>query len=98
MTIQQPLIAPLYNGRSPFEVVGALLGGMDASPYDTVRTYWFGKGATEESWRKWLHDGLIAGSALPDVGRALQPVPATGKRQTAPADCRGPAERPVQYP
>ncbi|HEY6139420.1 MAG TPA: TAT-variant-translocated molybdopterin oxidoreductase [Thermoanaerobaculia bacterium] len=65
VSIQQPLIAPLYNGRAAAEVVGALLGGMDASPYDVVRAYWFGKGANEQSWRQWLNDGVIANSALP---------------------------------
>src|SRR6266540_2170239 len=50
VTIQQPLIAPLYNGRSPFEVIGALLGGMDASPYDTVRATWLPRGG-EAAWR-----------------------------------------------
>jgi MoCo/4Fe-4S cofactor protein with predicted Tat translocation signal len=64
VSIQQPLIAPLYNGRSAFEVVGALLGGLDASPYDTVRAYWLPRGG-EPAWRQWLNDGLIAGSALP---------------------------------
>src|SRR5207248_1271315 len=64
VTIQQPLIAPLYNGRSPFEVVGALLGGMDASPYDTVRAYWLPHGG-EQAWRQSLNDGVVAGSALP---------------------------------
>jgi molybdopterin-containing oxidoreductase family iron-sulfur binding subunit len=64
VTIQQPLIAPLYNGRSPFEVVGALLGGMDASPYDTVRAFWLPRGG-EQAWRQSLNDGVVAGSALP---------------------------------
>ena len=40
VSIVQPLIAPLYNGRSAHEVFGALLGGMDQSPYDVVRDYW----------------------------------------------------------
>src|SRR5947209_7892087 len=67
VSIIQPLIAPLYNGRADVEVVGALLGGMDQSPYDAVRNYWKAKsgGDFESQWRKWLHDGLIAGSALP---------------------------------
>ncbi len=67
VSIVQPLIAPLYNGRSPHEVIGAMLGGLDASPYDAVRMYWAAKtpGNFETTWRKWLNDGVIAGSALP---------------------------------
>ena len=85
ISILQPLIAPLYNGRSPHEVVGGMTGGLDQSPYDTVRGYWFGKGANEQTWRKWLHDGLIAGSALPPKGLpvASGQLPATGNRQPA---------------
>lgn len=87
VTIQQPLIAPLYNGRSAIEVLGALVGGLDQSPYDAVRGYWRAKGgfgpapaatATgiaaldpfESTWKKWLHDGIVAGSALPVIGGA----------------------------
>ncbi|HEY3054451.1 MAG TPA: TAT-variant-translocated molybdopterin oxidoreductase, partial [Thermoanaerobaculia bacterium] len=82
VSIMQPLIAPLYNGRSPHEVLGALLGGLDQSPYETVRSYWFGKGANENTWRKWLNDGVIAGSALPARGGAASTAaPTTGNRQ-----------------
>ena len=67
VSIVQPLIAPLYNGRSAHEVLGVMMGGLDASPYDVVRSYWSAKtpGNFETSWRKWLNDGVIAGSALP---------------------------------
>ncbi|HYI08619.1 MAG TPA: TAT-variant-translocated molybdopterin oxidoreductase [Thermoanaerobaculia bacterium] len=65
VSIIQPLVAPLYNGRSAHEILGALIGGLDQTPYQTVRAYWAAKGATDESWRKWLHDGLIPDSALP---------------------------------
>ncbi|HWK09825.1 MAG TPA: TAT-variant-translocated molybdopterin oxidoreductase, partial [Vicinamibacterales bacterium] len=67
VSIVQPLIAPLYSGRSPHEMFGALLGGMDVNPYDAVRGYWSAKFPAnfEQSWRKWLNDGVIAGSALP---------------------------------
>ncbi|HUP58902.1 MAG TPA: TAT-variant-translocated molybdopterin oxidoreductase [Thermoanaerobaculia bacterium] len=77
ISIIQPLIAPLYNGRAAHEILGALLGGLDQTPYQTVRSYWFSKGANEDSWRKWLHDGLIAGSALP--ARAATAAPPTGQ-------------------
>src|SRR5205807_6863915 len=68
VSIVQPLIAPLYNGRSPHEVLGALLGGLDASPYDVVRAHWTANNGFinfDAIWRKWLNDGVIAGSALP---------------------------------
>jgi MoCo/4Fe-4S cofactor protein with predicted Tat translocation signal len=68
VSIVQPLIAPLYNGRSSHELFGALLGGLDQSSYDVVRTYWMSKGGGltfDTTWRKWLNDGVIAGSALP---------------------------------
>src|SRR5205814_4565741 len=70
ISIVQPLIAPLYNGRSPHELLGALIGGLDVSPYDQVRNYWMSKSGTAAAqfdpvWHKWLHDSVIADSALP---------------------------------
>jgi MoCo/4Fe-4S cofactor protein with predicted Tat translocation signal len=68
VSIVQPLIAPLYNGRSAHEVLGALLGGLDQSPYEIVQAYWTAKAGAlnfNATWRKWLNDGVIAGSALP---------------------------------
>ena len=49
ISIVQPLIAPLYNGRSPHEMLGALIGGLDVSPYDQVRSYWMGRGGQPPS-------------------------------------------------
>src|ERR1044071_2678916 len=69
VSLQQPLIAPLYNGRSAYEVVGSLLGGMDASPYDTVRAFWLPRG-NEQLWRQSLKDGVVANSARPPRGGA----------------------------
>jgi molybdopterin-containing oxidoreductase family iron-sulfur binding subunit len=76
VSIIQPLIAPLYNGRSVHEVLGALIGGLDQTPYQTVRAYWQTQGANDATWRKWLHDGVIAGSALPLIGVSAAPPPA----------------------
>jgi molybdopterin-containing oxidoreductase family iron-sulfur binding subunit len=83
ISIIQPLVAPLYNGRSAHEVLGALIGGLDQTPYQSVRNHWFSKGATEDSWRRWLHDGIVAGSALPARAAAASfvPPPATNNQQ-----------------
>jgi molybdopterin-containing oxidoreductase family iron-sulfur binding subunit len=80
----QPLIAPLYNGRSQHEVLGALIGGLDVSPYDQVRGYWATKvGANfDVTWRQWLNDGVIKGSALPArTAAASTGIPKTDNRQ-----------------
>ena len=84
ISIIQPLIAPLYNGRSVHEVLGALIGGLDQSAYQTVRNHWFGRGATEDTWRRWLHDGIVPNSALPTRAGAAGMVPqATSNQQPA---------------
>ena len=67
VSIQQPLIAPLYGGRTAHEVVSALVGE-PRSGYDIVREYWKTQrrpGDFEVFWRTALHDGLIPDSALP---------------------------------
>jgi molybdopterin-containing oxidoreductase family iron-sulfur binding subunit len=78
ISIVQPLIAPLYNGRSAHEMLGALLGGMDVSAYDAVRNQYAQNveaTALERVWRKWLNDGLIAGSAFPQRPAAAAAAP-----------------------
>ena len=42
-TIVQPLIAPLYNGRSVHEVVSTLSEAGVRSGYDIVRSHWGGQ-------------------------------------------------------
>jgi MoCo/4Fe-4S cofactor protein with predicted Tat translocation signal len=67
VSIIQPLIAPLYNGKSALEFVALLSGQADASGYDLVRAYWQKQhtGADfEQFWRKSLHDGWIEGTAF----------------------------------
>ena len=66
-TLVQPLIAPLYDGKSEYEFVEALIGSPSTSGYDIVRKYWQGKltGDFEAAWRKALNDGFVAGTAYP---------------------------------
>jgi MoCo/4Fe-4S cofactor protein with predicted Tat translocation signal len=66
VSMVQPLIAPLYNGKSDHEMLAWLAGNPDASGYDIVRNYWKSQhsGADFDGWwRKALHDGFIEGSA-----------------------------------
>jgi MoCo/4Fe-4S cofactor protein with predicted Tat translocation signal len=70
-SIVQPLIAPLYGGKSVHEVIAAMSDRPERSAYDIVREHWSksaGAGRTsqefEASWRRWLHDGVIADSAF----------------------------------
>jgi molybdopterin-containing oxidoreductase family iron-sulfur binding subunit len=65
-TIMQPLIAPLYQGRSVHELLSILLGQPDRSGYEIVRDYWRAQHQRddfEQAWVKWLNDGLVANSA-----------------------------------
>jgi len=66
VSIVQPLIAPLYAGKSIYELMALLAGQAEATGYQLVRTYWQKQhsGADFEMfWRKSLHDGWIEGSA-----------------------------------
>jgi len=84
VSIIQPLIAPLYNGKSALEFVALLSGQAEASGYDLVRTYWQKQhpGADfEQFWRKSLHDGWIEGTSFAPKSAAaksaLAPAPET---------------------
>jgi len=67
ISIIQPLIAPLYNGKSALEFVALLSGQADVTGYDLVRACWQKQhsGADfEQFWRKSLHDGWIEGTTF----------------------------------
>ena len=81
VSLVQPLIAPLYGGKSVHEMLAALSGVYDASGYDIVRGYWQKQQAGAEFeawWRKTLNDGYVAGSAYTPktVSLKLQSLPA----------------------
>lgn len=68
ISIVQPLIRPLYDGRSVHEIVN-FIAGVNASGYDTVRAYWAGKLDSNDSlaWEKVLHDGVVKDTAFAPV-------------------------------
>jgi molybdopterin-containing oxidoreductase family iron-sulfur binding subunit len=144
VTVVQPLIAPLYNGKSAHEVLAAITQNGERSGYDLVRQYWMESGivpdgrpreaeeaatrapagrgvvspsplaasgssgadrqrsagaqdgeapaapekapatftpapapsAFDVAWRRWLHDGVIPGTAFAPKAVTLRPVAA----------------------
>lgn len=64
-SIQQPVIAPLYGGRTATEVLAELAGLEKTKAYDIVKGFWTQgfAGDKEKVWRKALHDGVIEGTA-----------------------------------
>jgi molybdopterin-containing oxidoreductase family iron-sulfur binding subunit len=70
LSVIQPLIQPLFGGRSVVEVLGLIAGGKDRPGYDLVRDTWkpiLGEASFDTAWNRVLHDGLLAGSELPAV-------------------------------
>lgn len=65
VTLRQPLIMPLYSGRSALEVLSAVLDEEPLSGYDIVRGVLKPLGGSdfEKAWKQWLHDGFIEGTA-----------------------------------
>jgi len=88
-TIQQPLIAPLYNGRSAHELLALLLGEPDRSGLEIVRDYWKRQalpGDFDLVWRTALEAGVIAGTALQakQVAPRLEHVADPGPGDSSP--------------
>src|SRR6185312_6395245 len=40
VTIMQPLIEPLYEGKTPYELLAVFSDQYDRKPYDIVKSYW----------------------------------------------------------
>ncbi|MFI5297814.1 MAG: TAT-variant-translocated molybdopterin oxidoreductase [Polyangiales bacterium] len=84
-SIVQPLIAPLYDGKSDLEVVSLLLGESKRG-YDLVRATWQEKKPSadwEVQWRRWVHEGLIADTTLKAEEATLNAVAITAAARTA---------------
>jgi len=65
VSIIQPLIEPLYNGKTAHELIAVLAGQSNVAGHDLVRQYWAEQHAGEDFdffWRKSLHDGWVAGT------------------------------------
>jgi molybdopterin-containing oxidoreductase family iron-sulfur binding subunit len=73
VSIVQPMIDPLYGGKTAHDMLQSLLDEPMLSAYEAVRITWKPviKGDFETGWRKVLHDGWIDGTAFATGGSAL---------------------------
>ena len=85
VSIVQPMIDPLYGGKTAHDVFQSLLDEPMLSAYEAVRTTWKPviKGDFETGWRKALHAGWIENTAFDntmykwviDAKKAKAPAP-----------------------
>jgi molybdopterin-containing oxidoreductase family iron-sulfur binding subunit len=73
-TIVQPMIAPLYEGKTPHQLLAAISGSPTASSHDIVREYWRREWGDvwygdqfDNHWRIELHNGIVEGSLFESV-------------------------------
>ncbi len=67
VSLVQPLIAPIYDGKTAHDVLNVLLNRADQSSHATVQNYWRGQHPGQDFddfWQVTLHDGVMQGTAF----------------------------------
>ena len=84
VTIVQPLIEPLYGGRSVHDMVEVLRGNTSHSAYQVLQERWKAEFGDDFAigWRQSLHDGVVQGSESSEVVVELQEEQAGSRIQT----------------
>ena len=80
ITLGQPTISPLYDSRTPGEIVSMLMDGAPRDAQDIVRSHYQGSGEDDVFAPKW--EAMLQSGVMPDT--ALPPVPATLIAASAP--------------
>ncbi len=86
LSIIQPLISPLYDGKSAHEILAVLAGEAGTTGHDIVRGYWQRQkpGADfEQFWQTSLNNGVIADSAFAPKPVKLNPSLAAAAKTAA---------------
>ncbi len=97
VTIMQPLIAPLFDGISPHEILSVFLGQTGLSSHDIVRKYWKskeGEHGFEEFWHDALNNGIVPATAAPAREAMISGSPASWTPADVPAEGMEIAFRP----
>ena len=77
LSVVQPLIEPMYGGKTASEVLAALLGDGAARAHDLLRADWARRGETDGSWRSALGRGVVSNTSSARVAASFafsQPV------------------------
>jgi molybdopterin-containing oxidoreductase family iron-sulfur binding subunit len=64
-TIQQPLISPLYGGRTAHDLLAMLAGHPERTTYQIIQQYWtrrLGSDGFLKRWNQAVHDGVVPGT------------------------------------
>jgi MoCo/4Fe-4S cofactor protein with predicted Tat translocation signal len=82
LSIQQPLIHPIFQGKSILEVVAGL-GGDARGGQELLKAFHGGPSPSpdfDKTWRRWLHQGMVPNSAFPTKSPAIAgSVPNSGR-------------------
>jgi molybdopterin-containing oxidoreductase family iron-sulfur binding subunit len=73
-SIQQPMIEPLYGGKSVLEVAAMLAGREPSTGYDIVNAYWTAQWPVAERDKRWnaaLYDGVVADTKAAPVNATV---------------------------
>src|SRR5581483_3669914 len=73
-SVQQPLVEPLYDGKTAIELLALISGYEKQKAYDIVRAVWQKQtagGDFEKAWMRALHDGVIQNTAFPETKPAV---------------------------
>ena len=93
-TIIQPMIQPLYDGKSGHEILAIFHDQPGAATYDLVQAYWRSQYSGNDFdmwWRRSVHDGYISGSAFPlrQAAAKLSSLPAQSESTGAQSAAGG---------
>jgi MoCo/4Fe-4S cofactor protein with predicted Tat translocation signal len=83
VTLRQPLIEPLYGGRSLAELLAVVAGRGETPGYDLLRARW--SDLSDEAFRQALHDGYLPESAPAAIAAAPAGLSAELLSLAAPA-------------
>ncbi len=61
-SLVQPLIEPLFGGKTAHEFLATMLGISNPSSYEIVRDHWRRNRLDDNAWRAALQNGVIAGT------------------------------------
>ncbi|UQA54570.1 TAT-variant-translocated molybdopterin oxidoreductase [Polyangium aurulentum] len=96
-SIVQPLIRPLFGGRTPAEILALMLGNPFPSAHALVREHWRARSSAidfEGFWEAALRSGVVDGTAAPRTNDAIS---CAGIGAIAAALAATPASPPELY-